>query len=211
MVAYLIIPRLYLAQEVAHSANFSNGCSSSSLRYSSLPKLFDLFLLILLPPFSPLSLSLSQSSFFFDFLRLDTWKVFIHRFEPIHLLFVSSEQLSENFPFCALLRLLLLLCILHTLKILLIFLKDKMSNVFSTIGGSQLLMHPFRTGKDRVNVIVLRALRLITANCPFKWKTFGKGGGHPCRLNHPRIAYKENLVERGDLWAAGRGSGIAMA
>lgn len=72
-------------------------------------------------------------------------------------------------------------------------------------------MHPFRTGKDRVNVIVLRALRLITANCPFKWKTFGKGGGHPCRLNHPRIAYKENLVERGDLWAAGRGSGIAMA
>lgn len=59
MVAYLIIPRLYLAQEVAHSANFSNGCSSSSLRYSSLPKLFDLFLLILLPPSSPLSLSLS--------------------------------------------------------------------------------------------------------------------------------------------------------
>lgn len=35
-------------------------------------------------------------------------------------------------------------------------------------------MHPFRTGKDRVNVIVLPALRLITANChPFKWKTFG--------------------------------------
>lgn len=130
MVAYLIIPRLYLAQEVAHSANFSNGCSSSSLRYSSLPKLFDLFLLILLPSSSPLSLSLSQSSFFFDFLRLDTWKVFIHRFEPIHLLFVSSEQLSENFPLCALLRLLLLLCILHTLKILLIFSKGEMSNIF---------------------------------------------------------------------------------
>ena len=102
MVAYLIIPRLYLAQEVAHSANFSNGCSSSSLRYSSLPKLFDLFLLILFPPSSPLSLSLSlsQSSFFFDFLRLDTWKVFIHRFEPIHLLSIIRffGTVVEKFP-----------------------------------------------------------------------------------------------------------------
>lgn len=63
-------------------------------------------------------------------------------------------------------------------------------------------MHPFRTGKDRVNVIVLPALRLITANChPFKWKTFGRGGGgHPCRLNHPpdprtrRISWNERSL-----------------
>lgn len=46
---------------MAHSTNFSNGCSSSSL--SSLPKLFDLFLFILLASFFPLSLSLFLRSF----------------------------------------------------------------------------------------------------------------------------------------------------
>lgn len=101
MVAYLIIPRLYPAQEVAHSTNFSNGCSSSSLRYSSLPKLFDLFLLILLAPSFLFSLSLFLC-FSNLLLRLDTWKVFIHRFEPIHLLFVSQRLFGiiiQNFPF----------------------------------------------------------------------------------------------------------------
>lgn len=70
MVAYLIIPRLYLAQEVAHGTNFSNGCSSSSLRYSSLPKLFDLFLLIPLAPSFPFSLSFFLSLSILILLRL---------------------------------------------------------------------------------------------------------------------------------------------
>lgn len=60
-------------------------------------KLFDL--LSLYPSRVLLSaLSLSQASFFFDFLRPDTWKVFIHRFEPIHLLFVFITFLRNSRP-----------------------------------------------------------------------------------------------------------------
>lgn len=74
-------------------------------------------------------------------------------------------------------------------------------------------MHPFRTGKDRVNVIVLPALRLITANChPFKWKTFGRGGrAIHADLITPRIRVQGESRGTRDLWAARRGSGIAMA
>lgn len=155
---------------------------SATLLYRNCSTSFSLSLSRL--PFHSLSLSffLSQSSFFFDFLRVDTWKVLIHRFEPIHLLFVSfvsSEQLSENFPLIS--HFAFYACYYcyayckYTLKTSLIFSKARRrTSSSSTIGGKQLLMHPFRTGKDRVNVIVLPALRLITANChPFKWKTFG--------------------------------------
>ena len=92
---------------------------------------------------------------------------------------VSSERLSENFPLISHFALYACYycyaCCKYTLKTSLIFSKARRrTSSSSTIRGRQLLMHPFRTGKDRVNVIVLPALRLITANChPFKWKTFG--------------------------------------
>lgn len=68
-----------------------------------------------------------------------------------------------------------------------------------------------RPREDGLNAIVLPALRLITASChPFKWKTLGPSMG----LNHPESC-RRRIVGTGDPWAAmfaaRRGSGIAMA
>lgn len=182
MVAYLIIPRLYLAAGSGTQHEFQQWL----LEFISLFSTEIVRPLSLYPSrvlLSTLSLSFSEASFFFDFLlRLDTWKVFHSpiRTDSSIIRFVTFLRNScPKFPTYFTYFIFDILDIHARVESIANFFEiggEKTSNVFPIHdwrGGGE-LMHPFRTGKDRVNVIVLPGLRLITANChPFKWKTFG--------------------------------------
>lgn len=159
-----------MAARVHLSLLYRNCSTSFSLSFSR-------------PSFHSLSLSFSEASFFFDFLlRLDTWKVFHSpiRTDSSIIRFVTFLRNGcPKFPTYFTYFIFDILDIHARVESIANFFEiggEKTSNVFPIHdwkGGGE-LMHPFRTGKDRVNVIVLPGLRLITANChPFKWKTFG--------------------------------------